>query len=335
MTQELSAWRGGITAIAHSNIALIKYWGKRDVTLNLPAAGSISMTLGGLNTRTTVLFDEALRSDELWLNGQRVDDPKMSTFLDRVRRMAGRADFARVKTANDFPTAAGLASSASGFAALALAATRAAGLSLEPHELSILARLGSGSAARSIFGGFAEMSAGQAQDGQDSFAHQLAGADHWDLRCLVTLCAQGPKKHGSTDAMIHTAQTSPYYEPWIDDVPQALDRARAAILSRDFDALAQVSEESCLRMHASAMAAGPGILYWRGVTVELMHLVRELRAQGMPCFFTIDAGPHVKVFCLASSAQALEAKLREVDGVLGVLVTHPGQGAWVEDEHAS
>lgn len=327
--QDRSQAPGATTVVAHSNIALVKYWGKRDVALNLPAAGSVSMTLGGLETRTTVRFAPELEQDQISLNGQLVAQPKLSRFIDRIRVMAGIQTRAYVETQNDFPTAAGLASSASGFAALALACAQAAGLELERHELSVLARLGSGSAARSLYGGFAEMLAGSRADGQDCYAVALADESHWSLRCLVTLCAQGPKDHGSTDAMIHTAQTSPFYQPWVDDVPQAITRAKAAILARDIEQLAIVAEESCLRMHASALAAGPGILYWRGVTVELIHKVRQLRAKGLACFFTIDAGPHVKVFCQESDAAAVRAELEQVEGVLGIIEAWPGPGAYV------
>ena len=330
-TTSQDARPGLARAMAHSNIALVKYWGKRDAALNLPAAGSLSMTLGGLLTDTTVRFDDDLSHDALWLNGQPQPTAKLTAFLDLVRRRAGVQARAHVTSHNTFPTAAGLASSASGWAALATAACAAAGLDLSPQERSVLARQGSGSAARSIFGGFVEMLPGQRPDGSDAFAVEVADVDHWPLRCLVALCAQGPKEHGSTDAMTHTAMTSPYYDAWIQDVPRALERARRALLARDLEPLAAVSEESCLRMHASAMAAAPGVLYWRGVTVEIIHAVRRWRALGEPCFFTIDAGPHVKVFCLDHAAPSLEAKLRQIEGVLDVLVAPPGRGAWLHE----
>lgn len=317
-------------ARANSNIALVKYWGKRDPVLNLPAAGSISMTLHGLETRTSVLFDPELETDLVDLNGERLGQGKaarLSAFIDRVRTMAGFEHRAHIQTVNDFPTAAGLASSASGFAALTLAATQAAGMDLSSQELSILARIGSGSAARSVYGGFVEMHAGARDDGQDAFAVPLFEADHWDLKCLVAVCAQGPKAYGSTEAMEHTSHTSPFYQPWIDDVPQALDAAREALGARDFEALAHTAEASCLRMHASAMAAAPGILYWKGATVDLIHSVRAWRARGLAAFFTIDAGPHVKVFCEARDARALKAKLVDHPGVLDVLEARAGRGA--------
>jgi diphosphomevalonate decarboxylase len=318
------------TALAHPNIALVKYWGKRDLTYNLPAAGSVSMTLDGMSTRTTVRFDPELEQDRISLNGEELERGKsarLARFMDRVRIIAQSQEFAHVDTINDFPTSAGLASSASGFAALALAATKAAGVDLDPRKLSILARLGSGSAARSIYGGWAEMMPGVLADGTDCYARQIADESYWDLRCLVAVCAQGPKAIGSTEAMMQTARTAPYYEAWVADVPRHIQRAHDAIQARDFEALALIAEESCLRMHACAMAASPGILYWKGITVELIHHIRALRASGTPVFFTIDAGPHIKAFCTPDVEDRVAASLAEIDGVLDVLHTKPGAGA--------
>lgn len=318
------------TAIAHPNIALVKYWGKRDLMYNLPAAGSVSMTLDGLNTQTTVRFDPELESDRIILNGEELERSKASRlarFMDRIRIVAQLNEFAHVETINDFPTSAGLASSASGFAALAMAATAAAGVEMGPRKLSILARLGSGSAARSIFGGWAEMMPGVLADGSDCYARQIADESYWDLRCLVAVCAQGPKSIGSTDAMMQTARTAPYYDAWVSDVPRHIQQALDAIQTKDFAALAIIAEESCLRMHACAMASSPGILYWKGITVELIHHVRALRAAGTPVFFTIDAGPHIKAFCTPEVEDQVAASLAEVDGVLDVLHTKPGAGA--------
>jgi diphosphomevalonate decarboxylase len=318
------------TAVAHPNIALIKYWGKRDVPLNLPAAGSISLTLAGMETRTTVRFDPELTEDAVELDGAALTGKgaaKISAFLDRVRAQAGIGTRAHVTSANDFPTAAGLASSASGFAALALAATRAAGLELDTPALSVLSRLGSGSAARSVIDGWARMHPGKGDDGLDAFATQIAGADHWDLRCVVAVCARGPKAIGSTEAMNLTLETSPYYDAWIADVTRNLDPARDAILARDFDRLAQLAEASCLRMHACALAADPGILYWQPATMAIMRRVRALRGAGEPVFFTIDAGPHVKVFCPADREAAVLAALGDEPSVERLLVARPGGAA--------
>ncbi|TVR03637.1 MAG: diphosphomevalonate decarboxylase [Deltaproteobacteria bacterium] len=318
------------TAIAHPNIALVKYWGKRDSVRNLPAAGSISLTLGPLHTRTEVAFTGAQGPDRVELDGEEAEPGaarRVTAVLDLLRH--GRPDLgaAHVRSRNDFPTAAGLASSSSGFAALVVAADAAASLGLSPSALSILARRGSGSAARSIFGGFVRMESGVRDDGEDAFARPLAPADHWPLSVCIALTTEGAKKVPSTRGMDHTAQTSPYHHAWIADVDRMLPEAEAIIAARDFDGLARLAEASALRMHASALAADPGVLYWNGATVECMHAVRHLRSQGCPAFFTIDAGPHVKVFCAPASTAAVEEALRCVPGVRDVLHATPAGDA--------
>ena len=319
------------TAVAGTNIALVKYWGKRDAALNLPAAGSLSLTLDGLGTRTTVRFSDALDADRLTLGGALADaraTARVSAFLDRVRARAYLDARAEVTSENDMPTASGLASSASGFAALAVAATWAAGLALPPAELSELARLGSGSAARSIFGGFVEMARGERADGRDAVASPVAGGEAWpELRLVVAVTSEGRKAIGSTEAMERTARTSPYYAAWIAGVAGDLADARAAVAARDLPHLGAVAERSALRMHASAMAADPGILYWTPATLAAIGTVTALRARGVAAFFTIDAGPHVKVLCAYDDAPAVDDALLRTPGVLRTVVASPGRGA--------
>ena len=324
-----------VTAFAGTNIALVKYWGKRDTALNLPATGSLSLTLDRLGTRTTVHFDghgDAGATDRIVMNGAPADTAtaaRVSAFLDRVRARAGSSARAFVTTENGVPTASGLASSASGFAALAIAATRAAGLTLPPDELSVLARLGSGSAARSIFGGFVEMARGERADGTDAAARPLAVGQGWDVRLVVAVTAAGPKPMGSTAAMDHTARTSPYHAAWLASVDGDLADARAAIAARDLPSLGAVAERSALRMHASAMAADPAIIYWNPATLAAIAGVRALRDRGVPVFFTIDAGPHVKALCAAQHADEVAAALAAVPGVIKTLTAGPGPGARV------
>lgn len=321
---------GSATAWAGTNIALVKYWGKRPGPLNLPAAGSLSLTLADLGTRTSVQFRQGAGIDTVVLNGQPADAAfaaRTSQFLNLIRAQAGLVGSAHVQTENTIPTAAGLASSASGFAALALAASEAAGLQLTPTELSRLARQGSGSAARSIFGGFVQMHAGVLDSGADAFAQQLLPPSAWDLRLVVALTAKGAKALGSTEAMRQTAATSPFYPAWVASVPNDLNEAQAAIARRDLEHLGRITERSCLRMHACALASDPGILYWNPVTLAAMQTVRELRAQGTAVFFTIDAGPHVKALCRAADAPAVQQALAQVPGVLQTLAAQPGPGA--------
>jgi diphosphomevalonate decarboxylase len=313
---------------ARSNIALVKYWGKADSALNTPAVGSISITLDGLWTDTEIRFDPSLTQDRLELNGvERADQlDRVSRCLDLVRELAETERKAVVVSENNFPTGAGLASSASGFAALVGAAAAALELDLPARELSILARRGSGSAARSLFGGFVEMYRGDAADGSDSFAEPLAPAEHWPLKVLVAITAKAEKAVGSGPGMALSAATSPYYKEWVASHPADLDIARRAIADRDFDVLADVSESSCLKMHAAAMSTVPPLLYWNGATVDCLNRVRALRSDGIPVFFTIDAGPQVKAVCLAGAESTIRTALEAVNGVESVVVTDLGPG---------
>lgn len=314
-------------AVARSNIALVKYWGTREASLNLPAVGSLSLTLDGLETRTEVRWDDEAH-DRFILNGAAMTGTplaRVSAVLDLVRARAGHACRARVESANNFPSAAGLASSASGFAALALAASRAAGLRLGELELSALARRGSGSAARSIYGGFVVMDRGVRNDGVDAVARPLE--TNLDVRMVVAVCGEGIKSTLSTDGMRHTAETSAYYQSWVTSHPQDLEMARQAVEQGDLQVLGTVMEHSCLKMHAAALAARPGILYWSGATVDGFHLVRALRGNGTDVWFTNDAGPHVKALCRPEDAERVSQALSRVAGVTRVLVCRPGMGA--------
>jgi len=322
-------------AVAHPNLALVKYWGKRDRALNLPATGSISISMGAFRTRTAVEFGSDRGADEVVLNGETADggtSTRISEFLDLVRTEAGLDGVAaKVTSENDFPTAAGLASSSSAFAALGVAACHAAGLEPTTTELSLLSRRGSGSAARSIFGGFVEMRLGNRSDGQDAVAEQLAGAEHWDIRIVIAVTDPRPKRVGSTEGMELTRKTSPYYAGWVDTSGEDLRRARDAVKSRDLPALGEVAEHSALKMHACTLAAQPGILYWRGGTVEAMHAVREMRSAGHGAWFTVDAGPHVKVLCMPDDVDAIGERLRSIPGVTDVLVSNVGAPASLID----
>ncbi|HWN39866.1 MAG TPA: diphosphomevalonate decarboxylase [Gammaproteobacteria bacterium] len=324
-----SEHNGRATARAGANFALVKYWGKADARLNVPAVGSISITLDALFTETEVELTPAERSDELVLDGKRRDDDlaKISACVDLLRRKAGVDTRVRVVTRNNFPTGAGLASSASGFAALVRATEGALGLTLSPRERSIVARQGSGSAARSIFGGFVEMHAGTAADGNDSFAEPLLESMEWPLEVVIAVTAKGEKEIGSRSGMTRSATSSPYYAAWVAGQPPDLAAARSAIRARDFAALAEVAEHNCLKMHAAALAAQPPLVYWNGATVECLHAVRRLRAGGVPVFFTIDAGPQLKAVCLPGARLEVERTLRGVPGVLELLTSALGPGA--------
>jgi len=320
-------------AVAHPNIALAKYWGKLPRGHNLPAVPSLSVTLAGMTTRTEVHFDDGA-SDRLTLDDEVAGGrpvARVSQLLDLVWNEGGREGErprAAVVSANDFPTAAGLASSASAFAALAAAANGALDAGLSAAQLSCIARRVSASAGRSLFGGFVDLPAGVG--GQVHLpAEPLAGPDHWDLRLVVAVTTEAKKEVGSTEGMKHTASTSPLYDAWVASAPAIYERVKSAVLARDLLGLGPALEQSALAMHATAMAADPGLLYWNDVTLRTIHAVRELRREGPPAFFTIDAGPHVKVFCRASDVDAVSAGIEVVEGVMRVIVASPGEGARV------
>lgn len=316
------------SARARSNIALVKYWGKADARLNVPAVGSISVTLDALWSETSVELDDALGADVFTLDGVVRDDqrPRISACLDLLRERAGVTARARIDSRNNFPTGAGLASSASGFAALVAAADRALGLDLGPQELSRVARRGSGSAARSVFGGFVEMHAGHAADGSDSYAEPLLDAADWPLEVVVAITSTREKVVGSSAGMTRSAASSAYYPAWVESHPADMRAAREAIRGRDFAALADVAESSCLKMHAAAMAAVPPLVYFGGTTVEGIELMRSLRRDGVPVFFTVDAGPQIKAVCEPVAVEQVRAALADLPGVLDVIVSGLGPG---------
>jgi diphosphomevalonate decarboxylase len=317
------------TAVAHPNIALAKYWGKAAGGGNAPAVPSLSVTLSGMETRTRVHFREDASADTFALDGapaSAAETARVVGLLDTVRARAGFSLRAEITSANDFPTASGLASSASGFAALALAAMAAAGL---PHDLAFasdLARRASASSARSLFGGYVALAAG---DGTDGFLPAVPVADGaaLPLRVCVAVTTTGRKEVASRSGMNHTASTSPYYRAWLEHAPTVFAAVRDAILASNFKALGEAAEESALAMHASAIASRPGIIYWNGVSVETLAAVRSLRAAGVAAYATMDAGPHVKVLCQPHDESTVVAALRAVPGVRDVLITQPGPGA--------
>jgi len=311
------------TAKAQPNIALIKYWGKRDTCRNLPAVGSISITLADLYTTMSVTFDESLGADVLVVNG--ADDnlmrPRVSRCLDTV--VGAERTHARIESESNFPIAAGLASSASAFAALVVAADAAAGRENTSAQLASLAGQASGSAARSLYGGFVELK----NAGDDIVVSELRGRDDWPLRVVVAVTATGPKPVGSTEAMEASRNTSPFYDRWIEQQDADLDEARVAIARKDFARLASVAEHSCLKMHSVMWGARPPMIYWNSTSLACMQTIRELQSEGIAVFFTIDAGPQVKAICKPEDEAAVQQALAATPGVEQVLVSGLGQGA--------
>jgi len=302
------------TAAAHANIALVKYWGKRDDALLLPEAGSLSVALDKLRTTTTVELGD-FAADTFTLDSREEDPSRARALLDA----AGIRQRARIASRNEFPTAAGLASSASGFAALAVAACAAAGVRKTAEELSALARLGSGSAARSVPGGWAVW--------EDESARQVFPPSHWDLRFCIAVCSSGPKLVRSRDGMRATRETSPYHAAWIAQCRRDLPEALRLLAARDLSGLGALAERNALRMHADALAADPPLLYWQPPTVACLHALGELRAAGIGAWATIDAGPHLVAICASKDADRVGTRLRAIPGVVDVLLCAPAGGA--------
>jgi diphosphomevalonate decarboxylase len=312
------------TALAHPNIAFIKYWGDRDDALRLPINGSISMNLDELFTRTTVTFSASLPADSLYLNERPIFGPalfRISAMLELVRGLARIKEKAEVVSENNFPSDVGIASSSSAFAALALASSKAAGLELGETELSHLARRGSGSAARSIPGGFVEWKMGTGDT--DSIAVSIAPPRHWDLVDCIAVVNTAPKQTGSTEGHA-LAGTSPLQNARVADAPRRLDICRAAILKCDFYALANIIELDSDIMHAVMMTSNPPLMYWQSTTVSLFHAIHQWRTSGIPVAYTVDAGANVHAICPRSESGAVEKRLKKMAGVSDVLVAGVG-----------
>ena len=315
------------TAIAHPNIAFVKYWGNKNHELRIPASGSISMNLDGLETKTTVAFDEHLDKDKLVLNDEEASHAatqRVSQFLDLVRGMAEVSQYATIESRNNFPMGSGIASSASAFAALALAASKAAGLDLAEKELSMLARRGSGSASRSVPEGFVEWQAGNTD--ADSFAESIAPVEHWDIVDCVVVVDEEHKRTGSS-AGHPLADTSPLQAARLTGAPERLDQVRRAILERDFEGFASVVEADSLLMHAVMMTSEPSLMYWNPASVRVLKACQGWRDEGFQLASTMDAGPNIHVICPADQEGELVSLLDKTDGVKRVLVARVGGAA--------
>jgi diphosphomevalonate decarboxylase len=320
------------TAVANPNIAFVKYWGRVDDALNLPSNPSLSMNLAALTTATTVEFQPGRPSDLVTIDGQPASGQalaRVAAHLDRVRALSGIAEPARVSSQNDFPAGTGLASSSSGFAALSLAATRAAGLDLDEVALSRLARLGSGSACRSVPAGFTLWD-GESDEG--SFARQVAPPHHWQLQDAVAIVSRKHKAVGSFEGHC-LAASSPLYAARLLAVPELLESVRAAIERRDLASLGLATELDALAMHGVMMTSRPSLLYWQPGTVAVLQAVQGWRAEGLGVYFTLDAGPNVHCLCEPVDATEVRERLRNLPGVQDVLVSGPGGGVRLVDYH--
>ena len=324
------------TSTANANIALVKYWGKRDSKLILPQNGSISMTCDGLSTITTVEFSPEYKQDIIIINDEelRKDEKDVLGHLDRIRSLAKISDKAKVVSETNFPVAAGLASSASGLAAITLASAKSAGLNLNQKDLTILTRQGSGSACRSICDGFVEWHKGQKEDGSDSFAETIAPKTHWpEFRMIATILSEKKKLVDSRGGMSQSVANCPYYFSWVKEAEKDLNLMRIGIEEKNFEMVGSTAESSCLKMHAVMMTTTPAIIYWIPQTLEVINNVRVMRQEGIQAYFTIDGGPQVKVICLEKDSEKINKKLQELESVKKTVICKPGDGARLLDKH--
>ena len=322
------------TAKAHTNIALVKYWGKKDPDLILPQTDSLSLTLDEFYTTTTVNFDASLSADQVTIDGQVMDElgkAKVVHVLEIVRQLAGRQDFAKIDSVNHVPNAAGLASSASAFAALAGAASTAAGLQLSKKDLSRLARRGSGSATRSIYGGLVEWQKGH--DDASSYAVPLMETVDFPLEIMAVLVNTHKKKVTSRAGMQLSVETSPYYDAWRQIVAHDMIAMKQAIAKRDIDQIGHIAEENALRMHALTLSADPGFTYFDTETLNVIKAIEQLRDNGVNCYYTMDAGPNVKIIYDQANRQAIIQALTKLVGKKRLVVSKPGPGIDIWQEN--
>lgn len=321
------------TAKAPANIAFIKYWGKADEALRLPLNDSLSMNLTGAETTTTVAFSPDFLADTVELldggfSGKEVD--RVIAGLDRIRQRAGSTLKARVVTKNTFPKGAGSAASASGFAALTLAGFAALGQQLSEKELTVFARLGSGSACRSIPDGFVLWEKGT--DSQSSYAYSLYGPTYWDIRDVLVIVDARMKKVSTSDGM-KTVATSPYLPARLRAVSERLAAIRQAMERKDFSTFGEIVEADCLDMHAVMQSQHPPLFYWNEATKTIMDAVRRWRRTGLPVYFTIDAGPNVHLICEGEHEQEVLERIRGMAGIGEVIRNRPAPGARIISDH--
>ncbi|MGD8553750.1 MAG: diphosphomevalonate decarboxylase [Anaerolineales bacterium] len=318
-------------SVASPNIAFIKYWGNREHTLRIPSNRSFSMTLGGLETETSVTLLEPPSDDVFILNGtEQVGESlnRVSSFLSTVRTLAGREEAVRVVSRNSFPAGSGIASSAAAFSALALAASEAFSLHLSPVELSILARRGSGSAARSVFGGFVEMNTGK--NDVEAFASPFLPPEHWQLHDWIAVVDKSHKSTGSSQGHA-LAETSPIQTARIKDTKRRMKLCQDALKNRDFEAFAEIVEQDSNLMHAVMLTSTPSLLYLLPASLQIMRSVKAWRKEGIEACFTIDAGPNVHVISTPEYADVVKQKLHEIEAVGEIIHAVPGRGARLID----
>lgn len=320
------------TTRAHSNIAFVKYWGKKDEALRLPSNGSVSMNLSNLYTTTTVQFSDTLPHDDITINNERDEKKiaKVASHLDRIRALANTKMKAKVVSENNFPTGVGLSSSATGFAALTAAATLALGAKLSEREMTVLARLGSGSACRSIPTGYVEWKTGDTTD--ESYAVSLYPPTHWDLVDIVALTSTKEKYVATTDGQ-RSAQSSPFFEQRMKHIEKRIEDCKRYIKEKNFSAFGTLLEKDALEMHAIMLTSTPPLLYWLPETVLIMKKVLEWRRSGIEAYFTINTGQNVHIICRQADAAKVEKLLHEIPAVMDVIPNTCSRGTYEIEDH--
>ncbi|MCU0643048.1 MAG: diphosphomevalonate decarboxylase [bacterium] len=330
------------SAIAHSNIALVKYWGRsrhHDPSLNIPLNDTVSMTKYGmtddihLQTHTTIEFSPEYNEDIVSVRGHEITGrhlERIINVIDELRSLA-KIDYRfKMMSQNDFPTQAGLASSASAFAALTIAAADALGLRFSRENLSKIARLGSGSAARSIHGGFVYCYGGNSHE--TSYAEQICTLDCFDMHAVIAV-VDSAKKEITSDEGHHLAHTSPFNEFRIEKSHQQAQELRRLILDNDFDAVGAIAEANCLYMHAVMMTSQPSLFYWQPATLNIIKTIQKLRKGGLPCYFTIDAGPNVHCLVQSKNMHEVQKLIGQIEGVKKTILVKPAEDAFVTGDH--
>lgn len=329
------------TAEANPNIAIVKYWGKRDERLILPMEGSNSVTLDEqLRTRTTVMFSEKFKNDEIWINNKQLTTPqeleKVMPQLNIIREMAKTKLKAKIVSYSIVPVAGGLAGSAAGLAAVAYAATSALSMNLSVPELSVLCRLGSGSACRSVYGGFAEWKRGEKSDGSDSFAVQIANEKHWsEFRIVIGVVESKEKKVKSRAGMKQTVANSILYKSRLKYLPRILKESKDAILKKDHVTLFEIAMRDSNDMHAVMLDTWPPIMYLNDVSKEVIYAIHEFNSDGIKAGYSFDAGPNPAIFTLEKHVLAVK-KILEEAGIKKIFVSKTGSGPKIlknENDH--
>lgn len=320
------------TAVAPSNIAFIKYWGRKNEELRLPENGSVSMNLSNLLTTTTVEFDEKLTGDMVTIDGGEnvTESSRVTKHLDRIRKIAGVNTFAKVASKNNFPSGTGLSSSASGFAALTLSATHAAGLTLTEKELSILARLGSGSACRSIPNGFTEWLDGDVSE--TSYAVSLYPKDYWDISDIVVI-ASNEKKSISTTEGQKLSNSSPFFQTRLNNMSEKISKLKEYLKDKNFTEFGKLLEAEALELHSIMLTSTPSLIYLLPNTLRVMHGVKKMRDEGVEAYFTLNTGQDVHVICKSQDTEIVSNRIKTIEGVSSIIKNSPADGARISENH--